>query len=259
MPFTLPVDLQNNPFIAWFEKHFSRNAWPLITHFIETNMPLKAALSSKERALLSGSLCYAGQQALQLAVIDNQPILVEHLLTVGIYVDVAYVAHETPLIIAAIRGHDEVVRVLCKMGARIDARDAQGFTALMRAAANGYAQVVGVLLDAGADPSCVTEDGYTALMLATSRKHVSAFQGLQHGTIPIDRRVSHVDVRRLLAMKDSSVKAKGKRGLKEHSMFPPEELRRVKPRINESVLQRDTINLDDGMNSDGWYDFNPGV
>jgi ankyrin repeat protein len=201
MLFPLPVDLQNNPFITCFEQHYSKSPWSMITYFIESNRPLKAALASKRRERLPGSLCYAGQQTLLLAVIENQPILVQHLVNVGVYVDLEYATHETPLIIAAMRGHDEVVRVLCDMGANINARDGQGFTALMRAAANGYAQVVTVLLDVGANPFCVTENGYTALMLAATRQHADAFQSLWSCANPCDKRVNHVGVITLLGPK----------------------------------------------------------
>ena len=57
----------------------------------------------------------------------------------------------TPLIWAAIQGHEEVVRVLLEQGANLEARNNNGDTALMWASVMGHKEVVELLLDHGAN------------------------------------------------------------------------------------------------------------
>ena len=58
---------------------------------------------------------------------------------------------QTPLHVAAARGHAEVVSVLLDAGADIDAMDSDGVTPIAMAAASGHTAVVRTLLDRGAN------------------------------------------------------------------------------------------------------------
>ena len=116
----------------------------------------------------------------------------------------------TPLMVAAVLGHEAIVASLLAAGAAVDAADERGFTALfhgcynadedrghpavverllaagadkearigfgvrplMYAAGNGEAGVVEVLLRAGADPLARNEVGRTALMMVKDRDYV---------------------------------------------------------------------------------------
>ncbi|MBI3927889.1 MAG: ankyrin repeat domain-containing protein [Armatimonadetes bacterium] len=81
---------------------------------------------------------------------------------------------QTPLSLAAARGHVAVVRELIRGGARIERRDAEGFTALMLAAWQGHAGVVEALLQAGADPSARFPLGGNSVWLAACEGHAEA-------------------------------------------------------------------------------------
>lgn len=76
---------------------------------------------------------------------------------------------ETPLKLAAKRGHEETVRVLLDKGVEVDYIYRHGETALYSAAVEGREGTVRLLLEAGADPSTKLESGATLLSTAISR------------------------------------------------------------------------------------------
>lgn len=59
---------------------------------------------------------------------------------------------QTPLMLAAGKGHERCVRILEGAGADVDARSKDGRTSLYKAAANGDRRMVEVLMELGADP-----------------------------------------------------------------------------------------------------------
>jgi len=72
----------------------------------------------------------------------------------------------TLLHIAALRSDPAALRWLLDRGLEVDARNADGDTPLLLAAGKGHAKVVELLLAAGADRSVVGRKGKTALQLA---------------------------------------------------------------------------------------------
>jgi ankyrin repeat protein len=78
---------------------------------------------------------------------------------------------ETPLKLAAERGHEETVRVLLDKGVEVDYIHRHGDTALYSAAVEGREGTVRLLLEAGADPSTKLESGATPLITAISKGH----------------------------------------------------------------------------------------
>lgn len=76
---------------------------------------------------------------------------------------------ETPLMRAAVRGHETVVRVLLDAGADVRARRADGFTPLILAVFFGHENVVRLLVERGADASARTSLGTTAARWAEAR------------------------------------------------------------------------------------------
>ncbi len=85
----------------------------------------------------------------------------------------------TPLIWAAIQGHEEVVRVLLEQGANLEARNNNGDTALMWASVMGHKEVVELLLDHGANADIrEPKSGVTALMGAAAEGHTDVVQVL---------------------------------------------------------------------------------
>lgn len=85
----------------------------------------------------------------------------------------------TPLMKAALNGHEPVVDRLIEAGAEIDAFDKGGYTAMMLAASNNYAKVVDLLLKHGAavDHQEATA-GWTALIWAAKQGHSRTVQTL---------------------------------------------------------------------------------
>ena len=77
----------------------------------------------------------------------------------------------TPLIYAAMNGHEAMVRLLLDRKANINAKDNYGQTALYRAACNGHEAVVQLLLDRKADVNVKDNDGWTALYRAAWNGH----------------------------------------------------------------------------------------
>ena len=75
----------------------------------------------------------------------------------------------TPLIKAAIKGHDQVVEELIREGARVNVKDYSSLTALYYASWCGHCGVVITLCAAGADCNVQDELGLTPLMWAARR------------------------------------------------------------------------------------------
>lgn len=80
-------------------------------------------------------------------------------------------ASDTPLVIAAWRGHSDMVGLLIARGAELGARSAFGWNALLAAAKNGHRDVAMVLLRAKADIESVNGVGETPLHVAISFNH----------------------------------------------------------------------------------------
>jgi ankyrin repeat protein len=85
----------------------------------------------------------------------------------------------TPLIWAAIQGHEAVVRLLLERGGELEARNRNGDTALMWASLMGHKGVVDFILDRGADADLrEPNSGVTALMAASAKGHTDVAQVL---------------------------------------------------------------------------------
>ncbi len=72
----------------------------------------------------------------------------------------------TPLMIAALYGHEEVVAELLRRGASANARDDDGFSPLSYAIGNGQAATANQLLDAGSHPGIAAVPGEPAIYFA---------------------------------------------------------------------------------------------
>ena len=87
----------------------------------------------------------------------------------------------TPLHVAARRGHANVAEVLLACGADVNARSDSDLTALHWAAARGSAQVVRVLLSHKADPATKGGDDRTPLDIARQHGNKEIIQLLERG------------------------------------------------------------------------------
>ena len=73
------------------------------------------------------------------------------------------------LTLALLEGQDVIVNLLLELGADVDLRDADGTTALMLASEAGNVELLQRLIAvSGADVNATREDGTTALMTAAS-------------------------------------------------------------------------------------------
>jgi len=90
----------------------------------------------------------------------------------------------TPLMIAAVEGHQEAVSILLKAGANANAKNNLGRTALMFASTHGYVEIAQVLLEHGAQPNVVPNDntGWTALIVSARTGRIATVRLLlRHG------------------------------------------------------------------------------
>lgn len=105
-----------------------------------------------------------GQVGLYLALRSESWSVVDALLKhPGLNVDAANAAGETPLMMAALRGHLELTRRLLERGAQLNR---SGWTPLHYAASSTEPGVVGLLLDRGAAIDARSPNGTTPLMMA---------------------------------------------------------------------------------------------
>ncbi len=86
----------------------------------------------------------------------------------------------TPLMKAALNGHERIVQRLLQEGVDVNAEDKGGYTALMLAASNDHAHIVALLAEAGADINHRERtNGWTALSWAQRLGHDETVQLLK--------------------------------------------------------------------------------
>ncbi|GAB1198163.1 hypothetical protein APSETT444_007471 [Aspergillus pseudonomiae] len=84
----------------------------------------------------------------------------------------------TPLLWAAMQGHEPAVKLLLENDANVNSADAWGMTPLSRAASRGHEAVVKLLLEWNADTEEKTRKGYTPLMMAAEGGHEAVVRAL---------------------------------------------------------------------------------
>lgn len=149
--------------------------------------PLHQAAARGRLLPLEGADLHARDEddrnALHLACLHGHRAVAAWLLEQGLDVDDASNAlKETPLLLAAQGGHEELLEALLDAGARLDAVDWNGRNALHLAAWCNRHHLMDNLLDRGFDPDAVDAMGSTPLHLAAERGHLPAMQLLlAHG------------------------------------------------------------------------------
>lgn len=106
---------------------------------------------------------------LHMAARHNRTRMATDLINAKSPLDRENLNHETPLLVAASRGHDGIVDLLLDHGATT--RHKPGVAPLCASAFHGYEHIVIRLLAAGADPDETTADGKNALHHVAMSSH----------------------------------------------------------------------------------------
>jgi ankyrin repeat protein len=104
-----------------------------------------------------------GEPALMTAARESGPEVVRALLKARAKVNIKNQHGDTPIMLAALRGHLPIVKLLRQAGADVNQ---PGWTPLLYASLNGHNAVIEYLLSSGADLALNAPNGVTPVMLA---------------------------------------------------------------------------------------------
>ena len=113
----------------------------------------------------------AGRQLLDAASSGDTARVQELLATKNVQLESKGLDDRTPLMEAAVNGHEAITRLVLEAGADKDAKDFEGDTPLMSAATEGHEAITRLLLEAGADVYAEDQFDLTALDYAERRSH----------------------------------------------------------------------------------------
>lgn len=116
-----------------------------------------------------------GESPLMLAALKGHQDIVDTLIKKGADVNKT---GWTPLHYAASGGHAAIIRLLLENHAYIDAESPNGSTPLMMAAMYGTGETVDLLIAEGADPQLKNQQGLTALQFAMTGERPDAIKSL---------------------------------------------------------------------------------
>jgi len=135
----------------------------------------------------AGIQCADGLTALHLAASGGgNPSVARLLLDAGAPVNALSNKRQTPLCLAAQKGHLVIVNLLIQAGANVQNEDEQKFTPLHLASLYGYSDVVETLLLAGASADAKTVNGITPLHYAVQGRYVNCVKLLLDGEAKVD-------------------------------------------------------------------------
>ena len=124
--------------------------------------------------LIASALDVEGQTPLILATIKGDENMVKSVLQAGADVNrINQLTGQTALMEAASKGCTKIATLLIEAGADVNQVDKFGKTALMVAVQKGCLNVTEALAEAGADVNLVSKSGDTALMVAARNEHLN--------------------------------------------------------------------------------------
>ena len=119
-----------------------------------------------------------GWTPLMVAAVNGHDQIVRELIRAGADVNRKGNYNRTALYCASSCGHSSVIKTLTEAGANLNVQDWLGVTPLMRAAYYGYANVVVELIRAGADVSVASSHEWQSVAAGSTALHCAAYQGL---------------------------------------------------------------------------------
>jgi ankyrin repeat protein len=109
-----------------------------------------------------------GEPMLCIAARNGSAQAAQALIVAKANVDIANRYGDTPMMLAALKGHLDIVRMLQAAGAKLDGT---GWTPLIYAATGGHDDIVKFLILHGANIDAQSPNGTTALMMAIHENH----------------------------------------------------------------------------------------
>jgi ankyrin repeat protein len=167
-------DVQKDSQIRKLAKSFLQH--PLLTSSIGQAMFAQAEARFRSHGYSQHAPRMTG---LHLAAVFGLDVLLSDLLSENQSdVDERDSHNQTPLYLAALRGHEKVVRLLLERDADVGAKESEERTALHMSAANEHDKVMLLLLQHKADVDIKDKWGWTALHRAAINKHETAVRHL---------------------------------------------------------------------------------
>lgn len=180
---------------------------------LETHKDLKAAIVAhdliKVKSILDKKvkidlniILDGGETLMSLAVAHNQPQMIELLMENFATITKTNSKKQTPLMVAAINGHESLVRHFVKLGAKTDSKDLNGNTALHLAILNAHEDVALYLINSNTNIDITNNDHLNALKLAEASnlpRVITLLRSLTQSSVGI---VDRVTVRNLIKLGD---------------------------------------------------------
>ncbi|KAK3186393.1 hypothetical protein K4F52_004931 [Lecanicillium sp. MT-2017a] len=114
---------------------------------------------------------------------------------------------DTPLILAAAKGHTQIVKMLLAAGANVNARGDDGMNSLQSAANEAPLELLEVLLAHGADPHHVDDQGHTVAMSAVYNKDIKVLERLLEAGADGEAKCMHGETPLIVAARNGNVAA----------------------------------------------------
>lgn len=206
--------------------------WTPLMHASRNGHPIIVATLLQQRQADINAVTGLGASALTFAARGGHIQVVRQLVEAGIELTLSGGANEcdfTPLLAAALYGHDAVLRFLLDRGCDVNFRTStSGLTPLMVAALNGHMKTAQILVERGADPNVTNADNRTALDIATMRmkREVAAY---------LDRKTTNKPERAAEEKKPDIIEAM-KFG----------DIKRIRAILDQDLSQRDACSPEEG-------------